>query len=66
MIIRTSWPARPDSPSPCATQDATEEAKELRARFLADFGRVLGAGHPDAVQLREGQRINRDLEPQQF
>ena len=31
---------------------------------MADFSRVLGAGHPDAAQLQKWQRINRDLEPQ--
>ena len=40
-----------------------QEAKELKAKVLADLARVLGAGHPDVAQLREGQRINRDLEP---
>ena len=40
------------------------EAEDLRAKILADFERVLGASHPDGVQLRKGQRINRDLEPQ--
>jgi hypothetical protein len=42
------------------------DAEELRARVLGDFTRVLGAGHPDAVQLQKWQRINRDLEPQQI
>jgi tetratricopeptide (TPR) repeat protein len=40
-----------------------QEAKDLKARVLADLARVLGPGHPDVIQLREGQRINRDLEP---
>jgi len=40
------------------------DAEELRTRILADFGRILGAGHPDALQLQKWQRINRDLEPQ--
>jgi hypothetical protein len=31
---------------------------------MADFSRVLGAGHPDGTQLQKWQRINRDLEPQ--
>jgi hypothetical protein len=34
--------------------------------ILGEFSRVLGAGHPDATQLRKWQRINRDLEPQQI
>jgi len=38
------------------------EAGELRTRVLAGFGRVLGAGHPDARQLQGWQRINRELE----
>ena len=42
------------------------EAEELRVMILGDFSRVLGAGHPDATQLRKWQRINRDLEPQQI
>jgi CO dehydrogenase nickel-insertion accessory protein CooC1 len=42
------------------------EAEELRAMILADLSRVLGASHPDGAQLREWQRINRDLEPQQI
>ena len=41
-----------------------QEAEELRTRVMADFSRVLGAGHPDAAQLQDWQRINRDLEPQ--
>jgi hypothetical protein len=49
-------------------RDAGREpaAQELRAAVLGDFSRVLGAGHPDATQLRKWQRINRDLEPQQI
>jgi hypothetical protein len=43
-----------------------KEAEELRVTILGDFSRVLGAGHPDATQLRKWQRINRDLEPQQI
>jgi tetratricopeptide (TPR) repeat protein len=39
------------------------EAKDLRAQVLAELSQVLGASHPDVTQLREGQRINRDLEP---
>ena len=39
------------------------EAKDLRAQVMAELAQVLGAGHPDVIQLREGQRINRDLEP---
>jgi tetratricopeptide (TPR) repeat protein len=39
------------------------EAKDLRSQVLAELAQVLGAGHPDMSQLREGQRINRDLEP---
>ena len=39
------------------------EAKDLRAQVLSDLAQVLGAGHPDVSQLRDGQRINRDLEP---
>ncbi len=39
------------------------EAKDLRAQVLAELSQVLGASHPDVIQLREGQRINRDLEP---
>lgn len=31
---------------------------------MTDFGRVLGASHPDATQLQKWQRINRDLESQ--
>jgi hypothetical protein len=42
-----------------------KEARDLRSMNLAEFNRVLGSAHPDAVQLRERQRINRDLEPQQ-
>jgi hypothetical protein len=33
---------------------------------VTDFGRVLGASHPDSTQLHKWQRINRDLEPQQI
>ena len=33
---------------------------------MADFGRILGASHPDCAQLSKWQRINRDLEPQQI
>jgi CO dehydrogenase nickel-insertion accessory protein CooC1 len=42
------------------------EAEELRAAIMADLSRVLGASHPDSMQLHEWQRINRDLEPQQI
>ena len=41
-----------------------QEAEQLREQILGHFGRVLGPGHPDAVQLRNWERINRDLEPQ--
>ncbi len=43
-----------------------KDAEELRARVIADFSRVLGSGHPDTAQLKDWQRINRDLEPQQI
>jgi tetratricopeptide (TPR) repeat protein len=43
--------------------DRDREAKDSKAKVLADLSRVLGAGHPDVIQLREGQRVNRDLEP---
>ena len=42
------------------------EATELKAKLLADSTRILGAGHPDVTRLREGQRIDRFLESQQF
>jgi hypothetical protein len=29
------------------------EAEELRGRILSNFNRILGAGHPNAVQLRK-------------
>jgi hypothetical protein len=40
------------------------EAAKQRTHALDDLGRVLGPGHPDTVQLRKWQWINRDLEPQ--
>jgi CO dehydrogenase nickel-insertion accessory protein CooC1 len=43
-----------------------QEAEQLREQILGDLGRVLGPGHPDAAQLRDWERINRDLEPQQI
>ncbi len=43
-----------------------EESEEIATRMVASLERVLGAGHPDVAQLRSGQRINRDLEPQTF
>ncbi len=43
-----------------------EEADELATAVLASLERVLGNSHPDIVQLRAGQRINRDLEPQTY
>jgi hypothetical protein len=43
-----------------------QAAEDLRTRIMADFGRVLGASHPDSAQLQKWQRINRDLEPQQI
>ena len=43
-----------------------EESEELATAVLAGLERVLDKSHPDIVQLRAGQRINRDLEPQTY
>ncbi len=43
-----------------------EESEELASSVLTGLERALGKGHPDIVQLRAGQRINRDLEPQTY
>ena len=40
------------------------EAAERRTHALDGLGQVLGSDHPDAIQLRNWQWINRDLEPQ--
>ena len=48
------------------TQGRFEEAQELMTAVLTGLERVLGKNHPDIVQLRAGQRINRDLEPQTY
>ena len=47
-------------------QGRFEESEELATAILAGLERVLGRNHPDIVQLRAGQRINRDLEPQLY
>jgi CO dehydrogenase nickel-insertion accessory protein CooC1 len=44
----------------------TAEAQELVAKVAAGLERVLGKSHPDIVQLKGGERINRDLEPQTY
>ena len=62
----TPWSARPTWPYRSGRRDGTQEAEDMRTRVIADFGRVLGASHPDAAQLDKRQRINRDLEPQQI
>jgi tetratricopeptide (TPR) repeat protein len=40
------------------------EADERRDRVAAAIEEKLGVGHPNAVSVRRGRRINRDLEPQ--
>jgi len=48
------------------TEGRFEEAQELATAVLAGLERVLGKNHPDIVQLRAGQRLNCDLEPQNY
>ncbi|MEV0969034.1 FxSxx-COOH system tetratricopeptide repeat protein [Microtetraspora glauca] len=43
-----------------------EEADLAQRRILAIMARVLGENHPALADLRQGRRINRDLEPQPF
>ncbi|HTR92948.1 MAG TPA: FxSxx-COOH system tetratricopeptide repeat protein [Trebonia sp.] len=43
-----------------------EESEELATTVLGELERALGDGHPDIMQMRAGQRINRDLEPQMY
>ena len=43
-----------------------EESEEMATTVLSGLERALGDGHPDVAQLRAGQRINRDLEPQMY
>jgi hypothetical protein len=40
------------------------EADERRERIAVDLAEKLGVDHPNALAVRRGKRINRDLEPQ--
>ncbi len=40
----------------------SDEAEQLRTRVLGRFSHVLGANHPNALLLRDWQRIDLDLE----
>jgi tetratricopeptide (TPR) repeat protein len=42
------------------------ESEELSAGALAGLEHKLGNAHPDVAQVRAGERINRDLEPQMY
>ncbi|HUN30877.1 MAG TPA: FxSxx-COOH system tetratricopeptide repeat protein [Trebonia sp.] len=42
------------------------ESEELGASALAGLEHALGHAHPDIAQVRAGERINRDLEPQMY